>query len=89
MSEKLTDTFSVHHGTAAWQDRFNEKFRAILSNPENEGKIFDITVEPVKQDAAHWQHKWYRGYLLPAIARESFDGIDAQAHYELKKMFLL
>ena len=88
MTLSLADTFHVQNGKPVWQGMFRTAFSAILQEPKNEGLIFDISVKPVSQDARYWQHKFYRGYLIPAIAAESFDGIEAKAHYELKKMLL-
>ena len=55
----------------------------------NEGQDCAITVKLGGDSVAFWQHKYYRGYLLPHVASESYDSDDMYAHFMLKKRFLL
>lgn len=84
----ISDIFQIKDKKAVWAGKFNELFRALLSF-ENEGKFYEVVVTLIKDPAQYFQHKHYRGHLLPMIAKESYDGILAKAHYELKKMFLI
>lgn len=55
------------------------------SNPGREG-ILTYTIK--SGNVEYWQHKYYRGYLLPQIADFSFDGELDKAHEYLKEQFL-
>lgn len=67
---------------------FLSRLLDLVKDPQNNGKSFEAKVEPVALSAAWYQHKYYRGFLLPAIADESFDQIDEKAHWFFKEKFL-
>jgi hypothetical protein len=52
------------------------------------GKSGEISIVLADETPRYFQHKYYRGYLLPAIADESFSGDREIAHAELKKILL-
>ena len=82
----ISETFTVRNGKI--EQRLFARIQALAADPRNEGKAFEATVEPAKQSAAWYQHKYYRGYLLEAIAAESFTGDTDEAHWFLKDKFL-
>jgi len=84
--KSLSDTFTVCKGRPVWDDKFQDRFKKMLT--ETEGKNFEITVDPIRDKAEHWQFKFYWGHLLPAIADECFSKVVLRAHYEMKRMFL-
>ncbi len=51
-----------------------------------EGKIVEVEVK-AKDEVEYWQHKYYRGYLLPAIARQVGE-FEEVIHIYLKYKYL-
>jgi hypothetical protein len=79
--------FDIVNGKMNLSDLCKEDIRQFCA--ENDGKAGEITITLVDEGPRYYQHKYYRGYLLPAIADESYSGDRDQAHTELKKMFLM
>lgn len=78
----VDDSGKVSHESKDWKERLIEFAR------RNKGKKGVVTYRVSDTDVEIWQHKYYRGYLLPPIARECF-GDDLQAaHDALKEKFL-
>lgn len=71
----------VNYNTENWKEKF-EKFKK-----QNELKNIAMTVEVV-DTPMHFLHKYYRGYLLPALADAMGEVSQAHLHLALKKEFL-
>lgn len=85
---QITSTVTPVAGKPQWGGNFKASFSQLIEDKENQGKPFEVSIKPVSLDAAYYQHKYYRGHLLKAIADESFDGIEAKAHWYFKDLFL-
>ena len=73
--------------------------KLVFLNPENPPELQELIEQNegrrgvreirIEEDSVKYsQHKYYRGYLIPPIARGCFDGDEFKAHIEMKKRFL-
>jgi hypothetical protein len=72
---------SVHY-LKDYKDMLNE-FRDFNRNKKG---VVIYRIDP--ETTQHYQHKYYRGYLVPPLARESFSDDESDAHDYLKEKFL-
>jgi len=78
--------FAITSGSLKYLRKYDLDFQKFKdANPD---KMGEVTYSITENSVAYHQHKWYRGFLLPPIAKESFDGLEFKAHLELKRKFL-
>jgi len=82
---KIEANVRIKDGKIKFLDDFTGRVKEIAQ--EYEGKYGILTLNMTEKSIRYHRHKYYRGYLLPAIAAESFDGNDRKAHIEMKRMF--
>jgi hypothetical protein len=78
----IDENGKVTHETKEWREKL------IAFANKNRGKKGIVTYRVSDTDAEIWQHKYYRGYLLPPIAKECFGDDLLSAHDALKEKFL-
>ena len=78
--------FAITSGSLKYLRKYDLDFQKFKdANPD---KMGEVTYSITENSIAYHQHKWYRGFLLPPIAEESYNNLLFKAHFELKKMFL-
>lgn len=85
MKNKLELTGYIRCGHLEFD--MNQDTRFFFEN--NDGKDVAISIKLGGDSVAFWQHKFYRGFLLPCVANESYSDNEQLAHFSMKKMFLL
>lgn len=85
---KVEGEIRFHNGRISYMDNFEKRLKALCENEANNGKLGIIRVEIVDKIIQYHRHKYYRGYLIPAIAIEAFDGNERKAHMEMKRQFM-
>ena len=86
MSKVFTSFFRIQKGEIINTNVNNDELQKFIE--ANEGKQGTREYRIEGESVKHSQHKYYRGYLIPPIARECFDNDEYRAHIEMKKMFL-
>lgn len=86
--KELKIPFKVWHGQfgfgSADRDKLEVEFLEF-----NEGKEGEIIYRTIERDIQYYQHKYYRGFLVPPIANDSYSGNRFETHLRLKEMFLV
>lgn len=85
---KITGRIRIQDGSIIYQDDFIDRVKKLKSNVEIEGAEGEISIDMNEKSTRWHQHKYYRGYVLPPIAVNAFDGRIRHAHFEMKKQFL-
>jgi len=85
---KIIGNIRIKGGKIKHLDAFIENLTKFKNLPENDGMYGEISIETHDKGIRYHRHKYYRGYLLPPISAEAFDGNMLKAHIELKRMFL-
>ena len=86
MLKKIITYFRVQKGQFVFLNRNIDDFQKFLEDNEGKKGVREYRIE--EEDVKYYQHKYYRGYLIPPIAKECFDNDEYRAHVEMKKMFL-
>jgi len=86
MLKQVTTFFRIQNGQFIFLNRNEDDFQQFLKDNEGKRGVREYRIE--EDSVKHSQHKYYRGYLIPPIARECFDGDEYRTHLEMKKIFL-
>ena len=85
--KSIESHFKIQRGQIVFlNDESPPELRELIEKNEGRRGIREIRIE--EDSVKYYQHKYYRGYLLPPIARECFDGDEFKTHIEMKKRFL-
>ena len=83
---KLKTRAEIIDGSISYQSiKDRDKLRDFLRS--SEGHSIDITIE-IADSPEYFQHKYYRGYLVPDVAFNSSEVDNDYIHELLKKRFL-
>lgn len=86
MSEILELTGFIENGKI---DYSNKEWRSLLDTFKKQNDLSEIMIRFEKIDTPmYYCHKFYRGYLIPAVAHYAGEVSEQKLHLELKKEFL-
>lgn len=85
---KFAGRIKIKDGHIKYIDDFPGMVNQIKNDKKYQNREGEIMIEFKEQDVEYYQHKYYRGFLLPDIADTAFDGKKRRAHIEMKRMFL-
>jgi hypothetical protein len=90
MTEKRTEIevpFRIDSGGSVhYLKDYKEMLNEFRDDNRNKKGVVIYRIDPEKTQ--HYQHKYYRGYVVPPFAQESFGMDEDEAHDFLKEKFL-
>jgi hypothetical protein len=85
---KIIGKIKIKNGKIVYIDNFIEQIAELKKVDGIENREGEIIIDFKEKDVRWYQHKYYRGYVLPPIAEKAFNGRLRRAHLEMKRQFL-
>jgi hypothetical protein len=85
---KIIGRIKIKDGKIKYLDNFLDQIAEIKKVDGIEGREGEMIIDFKEKDVRWYQHKYYRGYILPPIAEKAFNGRLRRAHLEMKRQFL-